>query len=76
MMTYEEWIKSTEFGLRRRYKIEEITYKDGAMFVDFETEFIFMADKEELRYLYLNDGFDELCKEIERHFLFQIKKDI
>ena len=34
MMTYEEWLKSTEFGLRRMYKVKDIFIDNEVFHID------------------------------------------
>ena len=76
-MSYEEWLKSTEFGLRRRYKVDNIAVDKGGMRVDFINNFHLAINTYALKGLWESnevngDGFSELCKDIEREFMKQI----
>lgn len=80
-MKYEEWLKSTEFGLRRHYKIKDILHNDGYMKIIFENGFAYGANEEKLRGLYnystseifrRDDGFNDLCRDIENIYMEQI----
>lgn len=80
-MKYEEWLKSTEFGLKRRYKIKDITHNNDYMRVIFENGFAYAVNEEKLRGLYnysnseifrRDDGFNDLCRDIEHIYMEQI----
>lgn len=46
MMTYEEWLKSTEFGLRRRYKVKDIFIDNEVFHIDFTNNFNYLTSVE------------------------------
>lgn len=71
-MNYEEWLKSTEFGLRRRYKVKGIVFTDLGMRIDFVNNFHYGIYEYSLKDLWQNNGFNKLCDEIEREYLKQI----
>lgn len=68
-MNYEEWLKSIQFGLKRRYKIIDINISDCGMRISFETNFTFSINKYELKDLHERDAFNELCNEIEKTYV-------
>lgn len=72
MMTYEEWLKSTEFGLRRRYKVKDIFIDNEVFHIDFTNNFKYLTSVGNLKSLWQIDGFIELCNDIERVFMCQI----
>ena len=72
MMTYEEWLKSTEFGLRRRYKVKDIFIDNEVFHIDFTNNFNYLTSVGNLKSLWQIDGFIELCNDIERVFMCQI----
>ncbi len=77
MMKYEEWLKSTEFGIKRRYKVENIVFKDDGMRIDFINNFHFEINTHALKGLWQTDnGFDELCNDIEKEYLSQIMREL
>lgn len=75
-MNYEEWILSTEFGLRRRYKINHIVFNNEGMRIDFSNNFHYQINEVNLKYLWKNDCFNQLCNDIENEFLKQIMNGI
>ena len=72
MMTYEEWLKSTEFGLRRMYKVKDIFIDNEVFHIDFTNNFSYLTSVGNLKSLWQIDGFIELCNDIERVFMCQI----
>lgn len=72
MMTYEEWLKSTEFWLRRRYKVKDIFIDNEVFHIDFTNNFNYLTSVGNLKSLWQIDGFIELCNDIERVFMCQI----
>lgn len=72
MMTYEEWIKSTEFGLRRRYKVKDIIVDDKGLYIVFTNNFNYWTNVDNLKSLWQMNGFIELCNDIEREYMCQI----
>ena len=72
MKTYEEWLKSTEFGLRRRYKVKDITIDNDGLTIVFTNGFNYWTSIGNLKILCQTDGFIELCNDIEREFIYQI----
>lgn len=77
MMKYEEWLKSTEFGIKRRYKVENIVIKDDGMRIDFANNFHYEINTYALKGLWqTNNGFDELCSDIEKAYLSQIRREL
>ena len=71
-MTYEEWLKSTEFWLRRRYKVKDIFIDNEVFHIDFTNNFNYLTSVGNLKSLWQIDGFIELCNDIERVFMCQI----
>lgn len=71
-MNYEEWLKSIQFGLRRRYKVISISCGDCGMRIRFETNFMYVCNMYELKDLYDRDAFSELCVRIEKEYVNQI----
>ena len=72
-MTYEEWIKSLEFGLKRRYKIDEIIIYEDGMNICFNNYFTFLLNNYTLKCLWkTEDGFKSLCEEIEQEYMSKI----
>lgn len=77
MVKYEEWLKSTEFGIKRRYKVENIVIKDDGMRIDFVNNFHFRINTYALKGLWQTDNsFDELCNDIEKEYLSQIRREL
>ena len=72
MMTYEEWFKSTEFRLRRRYKVKDIVFDEEGLHIAFANNFGYWTSVGNLKSLWQIDGFIELCNDIEREFMCQI----
>lgn len=76
-MNYEEWLKSTEFGLRRRYEVDNIVIKDDGMRIDFVNNFHFGINTYALEGLWqTKNGFNELCNDIEKEYLSQIRRKL
>jgi len=73
-MNYEEWLKSTEYGLKRRYKVSDIVINDNGMRIDFVNNFHYEINAYILKGLCQTDGgFIGLCNDIEQEFMSQIK---
>ncbi len=72
-MNFKEWLKSIEFGIKRRYKIKDIViHGNGCMEIIFTNNFHYVIAENKLKLLWENDGFDKLCNNIEELFLKQI----
>ena len=71
-MTYEEWLRSTDFGLRRRYKVKDIVVDNEGLHIAFTNNFNYWTSVGNLKTLWKMDGFIELCNDIEREFMCQI----
>lgn len=72
MMTYEEWIKSVEFGLKRRYKVKDIFIDDEGLHISFTNNFNYWTSVGNLKTLWQTNGFIEICNDIEHEFVCQI----
>lgn len=71
-MTYEEWLKSVEFGLERRYKIKDFSVNDSEMLIIFDNNWYYAIDICELKEYWTTYGFEALCKNIEQELIYQI----
>jgi hypothetical protein len=77
VVKYEEWLKSTEFVIKRKYKVENIVIKDDGMRIDFANNFHYGINTYVLKGLWQTDnGFDELCNDIEKEYLSQIRRKL
>lgn len=72
MMTYGEWLKSMEFGLKIRYKVKDIVFDNEGLHIAFTNNFGYWTSVSNLKSLWQTDGFIELCNDIEREFMCQI----
>ena len=76
-MNFEEWLKATELGIKRRYKVENIVITDYGMRIDFFNNFHFIIKTYALKGLWKTDNnFNELCNDIEKEFLSLIKREL
>ena len=82
-MNFKEWWKSIVLGLKRRYKIQQITidniqkitivfdYCSRCFTIDIKKDYI-----KELFEQKIDEGFTELCNLIESLYLSQIRRDL
>lgn len=76
-MNYEEWLKSTEFGLKTKYKVTNIVINNNGMRIDFANNFHYGINTYALKGLWqIDNGFDELCNDIEKEYLSQIRREL
>lgn len=74
-MTFDNWLKSVEFVLRRRYKVKEISWGDSGLKIRFETNFTYCLNNYELKHLYEQrdmELIDKLYTSIENTYVKQI----
>ncbi len=72
-MNFKEWLKSTEFGIKRRYKIKDFAIQEnGYMQIVFTNNFHYVISENKLKMLWKNNDFGKLCEDIEGLFLKEI----
>lgn len=72
-MNYKEWLKSIEYGIKRRYKIDEIIVDEDGMNICFNNYFNFCINNSALNCLWKTEnGFANLCEEIEQEYMSKI----
>lgn len=73
-MTYEEWLKSVELELRRRYKIKDFLANSEELLIIFENDCYYVIDICGLKNYWTTYGFESLCTDINQEIMYQTMK--